>query len=171
VISELSNSYFKSTSLRFESRLTPLYSDINHLQFESCYHMDLNDNVVNENMFMFTSTLSIVCDLRSIQVDVFRRLRSISYIRIKPTVFMNVIRRQGIDWLRPINSHLDVNLSNRSQVQEHMNELVYIIFFDEREIYYNSDFQFVYDADFCLFKTYPFSQLIMFIISSRYNLD
>lgn len=164
VISEITNSYFKSTSLQFESRSEPLYSDINHLQFESCYHMDLNDNVVNENMFMFTDTLSIVCDLRSIQVDVFRRLRSISYIHIKPTVFMNVVRRQGIDWLRSINSHLDVNLSNRSDVQEHMYEPVLIIFFDEREIYYNSNFQFVYDADFCLFKTYPFSQLIMFII-------
>lgn len=104
----LVNSYYKSNILTFEKRGKRLNSNIGSFELENFYGLDLDSTLLDENVFSLTSEFVFDGVLRSIDKDVFKPFSRLSSIMFSPRFLLDLIRRQGIDWLRGINHDLDV---------------------------------------------------------------
>ena len=71
------------------------------------------------------------------------------------------MRKQGIDWFKNLNSKLKVNLTSIEAVQPYWRFRKEIILGEEREFLVDDRMRYFYDEDFCLFKDYPFKQLVI----------
>jgi hypothetical protein len=103
--------------------------------------------------------------VNSIEVGLFKSLRNLRKIRIPADYFTDLIRRQGIAWIKDLNSNANLNVSSRrfgySSGGRRKMLMALISLTLLRENYLNSRFQMAYDEDLCLFKEFPFDQLIV----------
>jgi hypothetical protein len=81
-----------------------------------------------------------------------------------PEHFMHIVRKQGIDWIRSINFDINVNLSNSGEVAKYKNLTKILELSTLRESGFKNGF--IKDVEFCLFKDFPFNQLVFLEIDS-----
>ena len=158
----LYDSYYKSNLVRFTKysfKLT-LNSNISMLEIVESYEIDLNYEIMNENIFEMTVFLIIDGELRSIQSDLFKSFKRLKHLYIKPSNFLRIVRSQGIDWIRGLNSDLDLDLDNSTELKHLISRIVTIVT-NKRNNYIRDKLKFEDDVDFCLFKDFPFKQFIL----------
>jgi hypothetical protein len=164
------NTFYKRNYLKF-SRINN--SDINFLNtsIESLWtkfneKIDIDSNsFLNKYIFNSIDNLLLMGEINSIEKDIFKPFKKLKMIYLE-TIYFGKLSRKGIEWISSINSDLHVNLSNRSELDLYVNQTTTIILFiysiSNNEIDKIKIFQ---DEDFCLFKNYPFDQLVFFQIA------
>ena len=169
----LTNSYFKTRLIRFEnqSKIENLNSNIELFQLLECDNIHLDRDIINEKIFNNTDTFSLICDFKSIENDLFQHINMLKLIFIKPSQFLKISRRQGLKWIQNINSYLNVNLSNPIEIEKNRHYYKLIWFSIDSDVFLDPNFQFTYDEDFCLFKDFPFKQLIAIGFSEKQKRD
>ena len=165
----LTNSYFKTRLIRFEnqSKIADLNSNINKFELNECDNIHLNRDIINEKIFNNTVSFTLFCDFQSIEDGLFQNFKMLMFIFIKPTQFLKICRRQGIKWIQNINSRVNVNLSNQNEITTNVDYYKIICFSSEGDVLLDPNFQFTYDEDFCLFKDFPFNQLIIIVFIEK----
>lgn len=73
------------------------------------------------------------------------------------------MRKQGIEWIKNINSNVKVDLKNETEIEANQEFSTYIQIEPDNEMLSNKYNHYAYDKDFCLFVDFPFEQLIFFI--------
>ena len=96
-------------------------------------------------------------------MNVFKSFRKLSRIWFDPTNLIDVIRNQGIEWVRAINSDLNVDVTNAADLSNYKYRLVLIVLNRNDELILNEQKKFAYDHDFCLFVNFPFNQMIAIV--------
>ena len=160
----LANTYFKKRRIEIEkttSLKTTLKSKISMLSFGSSYEIDLNEKMFNENLFKSTIAVWILGTLNSIKSDYFTHFESLIGIEIPSKVFLSLVHRQGIDWIKNMNRDVNVDLANETQVIPKKIKLS-----SERDILRDENFKYVYDEDFCLLKDFPIHQMVFLLIDN-----
>jgi len=168
--SYFTNSYYKINLLKFEKQsenFESLNSNIPMVQIDKFFEIHIDSSLLNENVFEKTNIFILAGKINSIQVDLFKNFQKLNLISFHPVYFIEIVRKQGIDWIKAINSDINVNLSDYSEISKNLDKIKRITFNMEREFYYDKNFQFVYDEDFCLFKDFPFNQMVVYSLIER----
>lgn len=173
-ISHMINSFYLKSSLTFahtehhpldEKKSTTL---VFSFKLDFVYGIDLDSRVLNRAIFARTSLLSFSGHLNSIAHDVFEPLRHIEIMFFDATLFRALLHRQGIEWIKRINSHvLVVDVTNTSEVKRHRNRIVAIQFLTDRQFLIDKPDSMFDEADFCLFVEFPFRQLVFVYVVPR----
>ena len=133
-------------------------------------NVDIDLNFLNPSVFQNLHNLEISNKVRSIQSNLFSKLRNISTITIEQEYFRNLIHNGGIEWIKNINKGLDVNISDSNDLKGNSHHIKYIIIQDSITATnidpIDSIVEVLPEEDFCLYKDYPFNQLV-YIMKTR----
>ena len=164
-LSHLVESYVKRNKIDFldDLNISSLNADINTYQLENFYGLDLNIRLLNIEMFNKTIHFEFDGVINSIQTDLFRTFENVKYIKFNPVFLLDLVRKQGIDWMKYINYGMKANLSDLESMGSNMEKSKEIQFILKNVLGFlnNDKVHFFYDEDFCLFKDFPFEQLII----------
>ena len=115
-IHHLLNSYYKKNLLRFIKNSSSynqsigINSHIKTLELNEFYGLDLD--LLNRDVFKDTNQFAFDGVIRSIENDVFKPFRDLTSIMFNPKVFLDLVRRQGIEWIKQANDDLHINITD-----------------------------------------------------------
>lgn len=78
----------------------------------------------------------------------FEPFKMITEIMFYPQVFIDVIRKQGIGWVKCINSDVNVDIRNLKSVKDNMKKSVWIYFGENVKSAHDSRVRFAYNEDY-----------------------
>lgn len=175
IIYTFADTFFKKNLLTFESSNLSqglfLNSSVRNFLASNCFGIKLDSNFLNPSILSDCESYVFDCHFNSIQIDVFRPFRKLGVLMFNPIYLIELIRNHGIEWIKEINSDLNVNLRNESDLKRHILRLVQIHFFYTRDFLFASNRHFANDADFCLFYDFPFQQLIFLVPYSGFHIE
>lgn len=125
--------YFESMLTFGKSCSSNLDSEILSLRLDRIYGIDLDSRLLNPDVFASIKTLELEGHINSIRTDVFKSLRNLNWLSFCATHFVRVIRAQGIEWIRSINSDLNVDILNETAMMQHKNRAVLVEIRGDRE--------------------------------------
>ena len=174
----LVNSYYKRNVINFLDddidNNGSLNSEIFRYVVDNFYGLDLDWKLINRDIFKKSKEFHFDGVINSIQNDVFRSFEKLRLIRFNPIFLLNLIRKQGIDWIKSINMGIKSNLTNSEMINnidmEKSVEIKFVIM-NVFDFLYNNKAQLFYDEDFCLFKDFPFEQLIIINVNLMIKQD
>ena len=163
--SHLVKSYYKKNSIQFLNDInnSSLKSEINEYSLENFYGLDLDSKLINEEIFKKTTGFVFNGVINSIEKDLFKTFENVEYIEFDSIFLLDIIRKQGIDWMKSINYGIKANLTDTVSMKINMEKSKQIKFTVNKMLgfLHNNKSQLFYDEDFCLFKDFPFEQLII----------
>ena len=155
------DTFYKRNVLTFENRIfDDLNSTINVLQIY-VENINIDSNLMNPSVFQRTEILKLFGKVKTIDGRSLNLLKSLYCIMLSKDHFRDMIHKNGIKWMRDLNSNLSVNLSNFKDLESNYK------YIKEVNIYcnsYNPEIRLskVFpDEDFCLYKDFPFKQLVI----------
>ena len=150
------NSYILKKTLSFTS---DTFSDLNSVIMSlkiDVVNIDIDLNLINPSVFANLTSIMIFNDVNSIHPDMFVEFKAINRIEIMSNTFKSLIHNGGIEWVKNINKGLDVNLTDLHQNLDSLK----IIIINSNVIYRSSLSQTFPDEDFCIYKDFPFNQMV-----------
>ena len=160
--------FYKSSFLKFSSnyKSTQLKSNVEMLRIENAEKIDIDSYLLNENVFKNIMILSISGEINSIEEGLFKSFTNLININLDLEYFENLIHK-GTKWISSINHGLHVNLSNRTQLELNLKNVVKICVTKDMSSNIEANevlTVLVRDEDFCLFKDFPFDQMVLLLI-------
>lgn len=96
-----------------------------------------------------------------------RSLRNIQVITLDSIHFRKLIHNDiGIEWMRQINTHIRVDLNDTVMIGWHiqkMHDIKFVKLFSSYYYYHESFSRIFPDQDFCIYKDFPFEQLVFLL--------
>ena len=161
--------FYKSSFLKFQfssnNKSTPLTGNVKELNIYKIEKIDIDSYLLNENIFKNIDTLLISGEINSIEEGIFKPFTYLRRIGLDIEYFDSLIHK-GTKWISSINYDLRVNLSNQSQLELNLNRTVKIYVQSSHPNMESKEFLtiLVRDEDLCLFKDYPFDQMVILLI-------
>lgn len=121
-ITNLVKSYYKNNVIKYLKVNESINSQIRIYELENFYRLDLNRELINEIIFEKTPEFLFDGVINSIETDLFKSFVRLKSVEFNPVSFLEVVRKQGIKWIRSINYQLRVNLSDLKSVRNFMNK-------------------------------------------------
>ena len=121
-ISSMFNSYYLKNTISFidPTKLEMDFSDfncsLNSFQIIDSYGLNIDSQLLNSNIFAKTQYLNFESHINSIQNDVFKTFKMIISIKFDSNYLIQLIRKQGIEWIKNIDSDIDVNITNDTSI-------------------------------------------------------
>ena len=167
------NTFFKKNYLSFStlnnSDIDFLHANIEMLKTYDSEKINIDSNsFLNKYVFHNLIALWLMGEINSIEKDTFKSFKQLRTIYFE-TTFFGKLSRKGIEWISSINFDLNVNLSNRSELDLYAKQAKFINL--QINLVYNdlSYIKIFENEDFCLFKDFPFNQLIIFRIYENFK--
>lgn len=141
-------------------------SIIGHLEFSAFFGLTLDKRLVDVDIFANTSRFTFDGVIVSIESDLFSSFKNLKELVFNYKFLRECILRQGLEWMTGINRDVHVDMNNSTAVQMSYERIVRINFgvFSMAGFRDNPKVDFFYDEDFCVFKDFPFHQLIVFVL-------
>lgn len=172
-LQSVANSFYAKNMLTFANPVgnttTALNSSILYLDVQNIYGVDIDSSFLNAQIFARIKGLSLFGHLNSIDHDVFKPFRDLRQIAFENVHLIRLIRKQGIRWIRNINSDLHQDPTNQTEIDLHADKIFTILLFPNREFWIDKHNHYFDNEDFCLFVDYPFSQLVFVVPHSTEN--
>ena len=140
-----------------------LNSTILFLNIQMTNGIDVDSKFLNRYVFARLKSIDLFGHMNSIEPEVFKPLKELRYISIQYFDILFVIRRQGIDWIKNINSDVNVKLNNQTDVDLNQDKFFSLKLYSNREFWASKSNHYFDEEDFCLFVDYPFHQLVFFL--------
>lgn len=159
------NSYFSRRVMRFsnESNFTDLNFYITTLSIQ-INNIELDFAFLNPTVFEKVNALILFGRIKSIDRNVlgsFKRVKNINFLSV---YFRSLLHNEhGIEWIKSINSGLNVNLTNDTNFIAHLRETKFIYFDCKNPAMSPPMWEIFPDEDFCLYKDFPFNQNVLFM--------
>ena len=169
-ITGLANTFYKRNILAFENRtFEDLNSTIKQMGLIKIENINIDSNLLNPSVFQNLEYISFNGPVNTIDGNLLNRLQSLVYIEFSNNYYRDMIHKNGIKWIRDLNPDLDVNLSNFTETLIRFDRTKSIQIesnsFISTEIRLSKLFP---DEDFCLYKDFPFQQLVI-LFQSAYD--
>ena len=165
------NSFYSRRILIFSNEtFSNLNSNINSLHID-IQNVDIDLNLINPSVFQNLLSLELMSNVNSIQSDLFMKVRNVNAIIVQQEYFRILIHNGGIEWIKNINKELKVNISDSNDLKRNFHNIKYIkvqvnnMYNDIPLI--DSIVKLFPEEDFCLYKDYPFYQLVYIIKTER----
>lgn len=177
-LNKMVDSYFLTNTVSFtdpienDSTEDSLNSTITEFYVANSLGLKLDAKLLNPNIFRQTIAFSFHFDIEWIDASVFKNLSMLREIRFDSANLMQLMRRQGIEWIKSINSEVKVNLSTlkRDELSKTIHQTVGIVMDDEMGSTTNQ-LALLDDQDFCIFAEFPFDQLVFLYKSSKSHIN
>lgn len=166
VLSHMIHSYFLNNILTFIDSTSESFNNLNStvssLSFSQIYGLDVDSKILNAKIFAATSNIEFNSNLiNSIESNVFKSFKFLLSIYFDSFDLMQLIRKQGIEWIKNINYDVNVNLADSFNFNKTGPKLVKIILKPSFEFYVLSKTKnFAHEHDFCLIVDFPFNQMV-----------
>ena len=168
-ITGLADTFYKTNILTFENRtFEDLNSNIKELYFLKIENINIDSNLLEPSVFQNLRIILFIGSVKMIDGNSFNRLPSLYEIELEKEYYRDIIHKNGIKWIRNLNSNLDVNLSNFTETLNKYYRTKFIQIVSSgfsTEIRLSKLFP---EKDFCLYKDYPFNQLVI-LFESAYD--
>ena len=159
----LTETFYKRNILTFENQtFNDLNSQIWFLQIKA-ENINIDSNLLNPSVFQSTIEIKLNGQVNTINGSSLNALKNLNSIRFTKEYFRDMIHKNGIKWMRDLNTHLNVNLrsleelnynyGNRKTIKIDCGSYI-------PEIRLSKLFP---DRDFCLYKDFPFNQMVVLI--------
>lgn len=120
--------------------------------------IELTSTFLNPSVFENSKMILIHDSIKSIDRDLFRKLKKINFFQIDAYYFRKLLHKHGIGWIHSINSKLNVNLSDTRDVKRYRKNVFQIVV----KFFWSTLISDVFpDEDFCLYSNFPFHQLVV----------
>ena len=164
----LADTFYKRNTFKFT---TDMFSDLNSsiylLELPKVENIKLDLTILNPSVFSRLHRINILESIKSIDKSIFSMLASLKEISISPMYFRKLIHENGIDWIKEINiNQTKIDVRNKSEVYKIDEFEISIkgIFIDCNNFTLEEPlFKVLPDKDFCIYRDFPFDQLIMLI--------
>ena len=165
------NTFYSRRALKFSShRFDNLNSKIESLKL-AFPNVDLDFNILHPSVFGSLYEISIETAVNKIHPDLFIELNRVTLISLNLEHMRKIFHRNGIEWIKNMNKHIDCNLSNINEVYNYAlsNKIKFIQHeLDNRHL--SPRLRDVFpDEDFCLYKDFPINQLVVIIRNNDDN--
>lgn len=157
---------FEEIDLR-NTTIIDLNSHVNILSIAWSDYIRLDNSFLNPDIFKHVSTVFVTGTLKYIGSYTFKNLKKLRQIKLKLLNFITIFKYK-IDWIENIN----YDLRNRSLDRIDYFTRTTLVLLDQ---YFDGSFAF-YDMytfpneDFCIFKNFPFNQLVFAQVSLNIDL-
>jgi hypothetical protein len=159
------------------NNVTDINSFIKELNLYNMEKVELNSVLLNNLVFKHIEMLMINGEVKSIQAGLLRSYKRLKILIMDSFFLRPLFHRQGADWIRDLNTDVYLDLENRSKIERLMNIKKYVMFnidmsrnympyYLDRDYLFKVDLVFP-DEDFCLYKNFPFNQLVIMSFTSR----
>ena len=126
----------------------------------------LNSRIFDRHVFNRTENFFLAIDISEIPKGTFLPFHHLKHITISLKNWQKLMHK-GIDWIYDLNSHLSVNLSDSSLIQQYAENCSLVIihaFRSNREhlegVKNSREKEVFPDEDFCIYSKFPFEQMI-----------
>ena len=165
----LADTFYKRNILTFENRtFEDLNSTIKEISLIKIENINIDSKLLNPSVFQNIQFISFYGQVNMIDGNSFNRLLNLTYITLEKQNYRGIIHKNGIKWIRDLNPDLDINFSNFTEILKNINRIKVIQIASNN---YNSEIRLSKlfpDKDFCLYKDFPFKQLVI-ILEMSYN--
>ena len=175
----LIDTFYKRNILSIENRtFDDLNSTIKLLSVRKAENINIDSNLLNPSVFRDLTWIYLSGSINKIDGNSLKCLNNLLEIQIVKNDYRDIIHKNGIKWIRDLNANIDVNLSNVSidnsstfdqfiEYFRNQKKMIEIGFFDSKtEIRSSKLFP---DEDFCLYKDFPFNQLVILMEFADFN--
>ncbi|CAF0805419.1 unnamed protein product [Brachionus calyciflorus] len=184
VVSKLMHTFYILINLNFEkyveNDINDLNSNIHTLVLSQSVKLNINQDLINPHVFRRVSEMRIYGEINSFQKDLLKYFNNLKSIILDGQNFRKFMHKTAIDWINYLNINKTINPLKMRKVYSNYESIVNIsITFNNRNyvLYYYEDFGLLFnvnqtfpDEDFCIYKNFPFNQLIhIYFDSLDYN--
>lgn len=163
-INDLVDTFYKTNILRFTNNtFDTLNSYIEELHLTKVENIPLDLNFINPSVFRNLSRIYVWGYVSSVSTDFFESLESLSQINFKSTHFRKLIHRKGIEWIRATNRRLNLNVHNETDFMRNFDKSRFLTLSCENDLQEEPIAHVFPDADFCIYRHYPFRQLVFLL--------
>lgn len=166
-VSFMVDSFYKKNVIAF---IDPLNFDMNrlnssvfNLMIGEFFDITLDSKFLSPYVFANAGYMKFSGRIKSIDKNVFQPFKRLRSIDFNYDYISMIFRRQGIEWIKNINSNVKVNVSNKTEVDKNKELIVSISFSTNRKLYAHRNTHYLYDRDFCLFLDFPFEQMVFIL--------
>ena len=158
----LSNTFYKRNILNIENRtFDNLNSNIDSMQIGKTENINIDSNLLNPSVFRNLMSVGFTGPINIIDGNSFKELENLKTVSFSKEYYKDIIHKNGIEWMRVFNENLDVNLDNFTQLEENYNNRSHILISRSSSGYEIRLSKILPDEDFCLYKDFPFNQLVV----------
>ena len=123
--------------------------------------MKFDSNLLNPFVFQKLQAIELMGPINMIDGKSLNSINDIQQITFESEYFVDMIRKNGINWIRDLNPHINVNLSNITDIAYTFYNKIQLKLRPENYITEHHFFKLFRDEDFCLYKDLPFNQLVV----------
>lgn len=169
------NSFHKKNILRFSTDRPQSHDSINSsvqiLALVKFDKIDLDETLLERQVFENLIKIVLIGEIASIQLDLFKSFRHLRTLTLHGLFYPKLARQRGLAWMRDLNSHVRVNLSDRFQLSTGiLAEQFFVFDLSTVTAWYGMAYDpekvrigyLLPDEDFCLYAEFPFEQAVLF---------
>ena len=159
----LVDSFYKRNALRFtDDVFNDLNSKIVNLFFEKAENINLDLKLLNPYVFKNVVWIRTRGAIKTIDKHIFSTFKDLMFIDFDPAYFRKMIHQNGIDWIKEINSNVTFNFSSKTIINDFYRYKLRYIYIKYDGFIQHAPFYKVFpDEDFCVYKDFPFEQLVI----------
>lgn len=151
-IAGISSSFVEKNMLSFQNiSAAGLDSLIFQLSLK-CYHVDLNEKILNKHVFERLIVLDLNGPINYIQQDLFKYFNDLKIVRLRSQNIKKILVNNN-KWLNSLNK----NVNNKMTDKVENFGLVLVIY----QEFHNISFYEYPDQDFCQFKSFPHERFVL----------
>lgn len=171
VVTDLIDSFYKTSIIRIsnETSFSSFNSYIPNLVILT-QDIRVNLNLLNPLVFQNLNTILIEGSIKSIDWEIFKSLKNLIDVNFETIHFRKLIHRNGIEWIKQINSHIHANLSNWDNISQYLNLSIMITLSCSDYKHEDRMSKVFPDEDFCLYADYPFDQMVLLFQTCHYTM-
>jgi hypothetical protein len=114
-------SFYKRSTLAFSKSNFELNTTIDIIELNDCQKNDIEKDLLNPNVFKNLRRFIFSGTINSIHVDVFKPFKRLKKLQADSLYLENMLRRNGIEWIKRLNQDIKVNISNQKEIS--MNQI------------------------------------------------
>lgn len=154
------NSFYSRKTLSFTSHtFHNLNSNITALVL-LIPNVNIDLDLINPSVFKKLKTISLYSKVGKIDPNLFNRLKTVAEIYLNTQYFRSLMHSEGIEWIKSMNLGLTANLSDLEDLKQKVDKMKYIFLKCDNNLGDYSISETFPDEDFCLYKDFPFTQLV-----------
>lgn len=162
--------FYGSNFLSFENLKTNnSFNVIIKLKFENFLNLDLDHTSLDSTVFRSTNVMKFGRgDLNSIESGLFKSFPNLTRLDFDAFYWLRFVHKQGLAWLHDLNSFSDpIDLSNPISPDQLVRYFVLVVDNMHENGVEKGDYPYYklfVDADFCLYKDFPFEKLVILVL-------
>ena len=163
-LKNIANSFIFKNSLEFfdfenlKVNKVSISTYIQSLSLSLCFTR-INSHLINKYVFKNLVNLYLIGIIYDIEADLFKNFKQIKFISLQSDVSFKDLFHSDLKWINVLNSNLRINMGSNREIEKTSRQAIVVEFYQMITLF-RTDYKYP-DEDFCIFKDFPFRQLVI----------